>query len=81
MNTINFLYFLYNFNREAVHKAFETTGLKDHFINKWIDHSTRKRNGTHGLLETIMEMSDDNKQKVIEWVEKNYDYRGKRSEV
>lgn len=72
MSTINFLYFLYNYNILELKLAFDSTGLGNHFFDKFQGLVKRKGSGTYALLETIMEMSDDNKQKVIEWVENNY---------
>lgn len=75
MNTINFLYFVYNFRRSQLINALGNTSLKEHFLSKFDTIALRKGDGTQALLELLMQMSDDNKQIVIEWVENNYNYR------
>ena len=72
MNTINFMYFAYNFNRVQLEQLFEYIGLRQHLMNKLSYHSDRKGNGTYGFLETFMELSRGNKLLALEWIENNY---------
>ena len=69
--TINFLYWLHNHtNIEQV--LIECFGghLGGHFYSK-LDNGR-----ADSVLRMVMNMSDDHKETLIEWVDKNYNYKG-----
>ena len=69
--TINFLYWLHNHsNIEQV--LIECFGghLGGHFYSK-IENGRAEN-----MLRLVMNMSDDHKETLIEWVDKNYSYKG-----
>ncbi len=68
MNTINFLYFCYNFNITQLEQLLEYVGMKQHFMDKWKSYG----GGTQGFINLIMNMSRNNQLKAIKWIENNY---------
>ena len=70
--TINFMYWLYNHvNLTAGLVETFGTSLGNHFAAKLKD------GGVASVLGMMMEMSDDNKEAFLEWIDKNYNYKGK----
>lgn len=70
MKTINFLYFAYNFSQEHLEHIFELLGNYDHFSSKF--RSMYGEGGTHKFFNFMMELTDDNKQIIIDYIDKNY---------
>lgn len=75
--TINFIYFLHNFDSivSALTDCFGSA-LGNHFSSKLMsfmkDSNVCK---SEHIIKLLMDMSDDNKEKFIEWVDKNYSYK------
>jgi len=69
--TINFLYWLHN-HRNIEQVLIECFGehLGGHFCSK-LDNRL-----VDSVLRMVMNMSDDHKETLIEWVDKNYNYKG-----
>jgi len=73
--TINFLYFLYNYPPGWIQGAWHyDKSLANHLENKfsvlWNKH------GSHfGILKFIGELSDNNKEVLINWVTDNYNHK------
>ena len=69
--TINFLYWLHN-HRNIEQVLIECFGghLGGHFYSK-LDNGRAE-----SVLSLVMNMSEDNQEKLIEWVDKNYNYKG-----
>ena len=69
-STINFIYFLYN------HRGLSTgltqcfgEHLGNHFIGKL------KSGSPADIITLIVEMTDDNKELFLNWIENNYTYK------
>jgi prenyltransferase beta subunit len=69
--TVNFLYWLYN-HRNIEGAILECFGghLGKHFLSKLKDGEAAS------VLKFVMDMSDDHKETLIAWVDKNYNYKG-----
>ena len=72
-NTINFMYFAHNFKGEHLTNIFKLLGNEEHFNDKF--HSMRGDSGTEKFFRWFMELSDDNKEVVTNYVEQNYSYK------
>lgn len=69
--TVNFLYWLYNHrNIEEVILECFGSNLGKHFLSKLKDGRPSS------VLSLVMDMSDDHKETLIAWVDKNYNYQG-----
>ena len=73
-STRNFMYFLYNFRRGQVEQMFNeaTPSMANHFISKWNNYTNPKVNGTEALKKLFFDLSVDNQEKIIIWVNNNY---------
>ena len=74
METINFMYWLHNYT-ERVDVMLEKVYGKDlgqHFFDKFKSYTNL--NGTHSLMRLFMNMSEDNKVKLLTYVNSNYQY-------
>ena len=74
--TINFLYFLSNYNSSSLQQQMVYCfgyQLGNHFYDKYKSKVTNL-DGTKALRQTIMDMSDDNKDKFINHVSETYAY-------
>ncbi len=75
--TINFLYFLHNHSGivNALTDCFDQR-LGNHFASKLMyfmkDSNVCK---AEHIIKLMMEMDDDNKEKFLEWIDKNYSYK------
>ena len=72
METINFMYFLYNFSQDHLDNLFEYLGNKEHFTDKF--SRSFGNNGTQKLMNLFMALSTDNQLKFVEWVNQNYKF-------
>lgn len=75
--TINFLFFLHN--HKGMGKALVDCfgeSLGNHFLSKLNSFMAKSIccEPKH-IIKLMMEMSDDNKELFLEWVEKNYSYK------
>jgi len=75
MNTLNFIYWLSNFNQPIkttfVHLYGENLG--SHFYSKLITYNGDRASLTPGaIVKTILEMTTDHQIALLEWVEVNY---------
>jgi hypothetical protein len=69
-NTINFMYFAYNFPPNWIFKVWRgETVLCNHLLAKMRGYSG---NGTENFFKFFMELSDGNKAKLCKWIDANY---------
>jgi hypothetical protein len=68
--TVNFLFFANNFSIPEMYEAIATLGNDDHFRGKF--HGARGNNGTEKFYNFMMELTTGNKERVIHWIEDNY---------
>lgn len=69
--TINFMYWLHNHKNieQALLDCFGSH-LGKHFYSKLEDGLV------NSMIKLFMNMSEDNQEKLIEWADKNYSYKG-----
>lgn len=73
--TINFMYWVHNQLHVTQEWCIEVWGsrLGNHFYSKWNGTPRQFRSSTDKMLMWfIFELSDDNKETLLTWVEKNY---------
>ncbi len=71
-NTINFMYFAYNFPPNWIFKVWgEDTALCNHLLAKMRGYRY-SGNGTEKFFKFFMELSDGNKAKLCKWIDANY---------
>lgn len=70
MNTINFIYFAYNFNFSQLRQIFILLGNAEHFKSSW--ENSPGNDGTQKFLSWFLGLSRNNQMTVVEYVEKNY---------
>lgn len=70
VNTINFMYFAYNFPPNWMFEVWgDDTNLCIHLLAKMRGYSG---SGTDNFFRFFMELSDNNKVKLCNWIEANY---------
>ena len=75
--TINFMYFIHNFNSEQLYQVIDATNLPEHFRNKYRGYTKHAGgNGTEGLITMFMNMSTDTQKLVIDKINEIYYYGG-----
>ena len=75
MNTLNFIYWLYNFNYPIKTTFINLYGksLGSHFYGKLITYNGDNTSLTpEAMVKTILGMTTDHQLKLVEWVEVNY---------
>lgn len=73
MKTVNFLYWLHNFRSDDFPKIFDMLGHKEHLQSKLIQHYNEANGSVLGIVRFIMDLSNDNKLKLVKWVDTHYD--------
>lgn len=72
----NFMYFAYNFTSREFEGMFKVTTAPQHLEEKF--HSickSRNLNGTQGIFAWFMELSQNNKDLVCEYITTTYSYK------
>lgn len=76
MEAIKFMYFANNFNDDQLEEVFKATSAPEHLKSKFNNYCreipTRYRNGTDVFLNWFMQLSRDNQQAVVEYINTNY---------
>ena len=70
METSIFLNFCYNYRLGQIEQVFESAfgkTLGKHFMGKWIGLS-KSKGGTAALIDTFMQMTEDNREKFVSQV-------------
>lgn len=70
---INFMYFANNFGLHHLDQIFSRLNNPDHFRAKF--EKARGNNGTAMFLNWFMELSDDNKEIVTDYISQKYSYK------
>jgi hypothetical protein len=72
-STINFMYFAYNYPPNWIYKVWrDDTNLCNHLLAKMRGYSG---NGTENFFKFFMELSDNNKARLCNWIEANYKHQ------
>jgi len=72
----NFMYFAYNFTPNQLRGMFAATTVPTHLEEKFNDLCKRRGlNGTQGIFAWFMELSQNNKDLVCQYVSDNYSYK------
>jgi len=73
----NFMFFANNFLPSQLNAMFEATTAPSHLRDKF-DNICRSRNlsGTQGIFVWFMELSQGNKDRVVEYINTNYNWKG-----
>jgi hypothetical protein len=72
-STINFMYFIYNFPYKFYEKVWEDEPwLAKHLQEKWYYYQEKASNTADGFIKWFMELDMKNRNKLLDWVEKNY---------
>lgn len=72
--TVNFMYFVYNFPCEFIDEVWEDNDrIKNHLIDKFDGHFIKANgNSVYCFLNWFMELDEDNKEKLLSWIDDNY---------
>lgn len=72
MNTINFMFFAYNqvSSKKIEQIANECLYMTEHFVSKF--NNAKGDNGTQKFLNWFMQLDNENKKAVVNWIETNY---------
>ena len=74
--TINFAYFTMNFQHDFIKKCWSDDSLlSDHLQSKFNSKAENGVINAGGFMSFYMELTDENKKKLNEWVMANYNYR------
>ena len=72
----NFMFFANNFAPQQLNGMFEVTTAPDHLRDKFNGIcKTRNLTGTQGLFIWFMELSQGNKDRVVEYINTNYNWK------
>lgn len=72
----NFMYFANNFTPDLLRGMFKCTTVPEHLEEKFHSICMRKNlNGTEGIFVWFMELSQDNKDAVVEYISNNYNWK------
>ena len=67
------MYFAYNFGLQHLDQIFNRLGNAEHFRAKF--EGARGNNGTEMFFNWFMELSDDNKEIVTDYINQKYSYK------
>lgn len=70
MNTINFMYFAHNFSYTQLEECLESTGIGNHFLEKF--NAPSNYSGTKRFISLFMNMERSHQLSVVNWIENNY---------
>ncbi len=75
-STINFAYFTANFTPDFIQKCWAGNPvLIEHLTFKFLSKSNNSCFITMGgFMEFFMELSDNNKRQLVDWIDLNYNY-------
>jgi len=73
MKTVNFLYWMHNYSSNDFPKIFDMLGNKEHFTNKLNQRFEENNGSVLSIVRFIMDLSNDNKVKLVKWVDAHYD--------
>jgi len=73
MKTVNFLYWMHNFRSDDFPKIFDMLGDQEHLRNKLNQRFEENNGSVLSIVRFIMDLSNDNKLKLINWVDAHYD--------
>lgn len=68
---VNFMYFAHNFPYGFIDKVWsDNKHMADHLNDKF--HVYRSNDGTQTFFRWFMNLDEGNKEKLINWIDKNY---------
>ena len=72
--TRNFMYFLYNFPYGWENEFLKNDPMKDHLLGKLEMYKERNTSGNSAvvIMEFFFSLGTDRQEKLIQWVEDNY---------
>lgn len=80
--TSNFIYFCFNFPYGFIDTIFGKTTIGNHLQSKFNSFTNNGQNSALAVLKLFAEMSDDNQEIFLEWINNNYCYsKSKKSEI
>ena len=72
METINFMYFMYNYGIGQIEECLQVTNDPRHLISKWKGYDS---SGHEVFRRLFYELSPGNQLAVVEWVTNNYNHK------
>ncbi len=71
----NFMFFANNFGQTQLNAMFNVTSAPQHLKEKFQDLSQRNGGGTEGFFAWFMELSQNNKDVVCEYITNHYSWK------
>ena len=72
METINFMYFLNNYNSKQLESMFQSLTMPEHFKSKFRGFCDKEETGTRALYSLFFELDSTNQKRFVDYVTTNY---------
>lgn len=78
--TANFVYFTFNFPYGFIKQIFGETAVGEHLQSKFDSYYCDGQNSSLAVLKLFTDMSEDNQERFLNWINTNYCYSKSKKE-